>query len=307
MPCKPCSTPGSDLVYPTYCMTLKGKDKSFLRKSLDSRFRIYHHCMANPIRPAPPLLADYPPLLPNYPPAHMLWAVHPVDTRCREARRGGIHQDAIVGPCPLANVREPTKPCLGNAPSLKPTPNCRGRVCYADTSATNTSLVAGSGANPVNNLSALVRQIHTPTCNICRRRELHNYPDGRDTCICAQRVLGWKCHACLHDAYDQTTQLAYDYRTALRYVRRTNRGGNQNRGGLVITDSTDPRQLRPRCRCGRSRGAQDLNRRNEVLFCFGCRGTISSGSVDGNDIGAPLPENPDDWPCLDKLNNHEAV
>ena len=263
--------------------------------------------MANPIRPAPPLLADYPPLLPNYPPAHLLWAVHPVNTRCRETRRGGILQNAIVGPCPVVNTREPTKPCLGNAPSLQPTPNCRGRVCHADTSATNASLVAAGGANPLNDLTALVRQMHTPTCNICRKRELHHYPNGRDTCICAQRVLGWKCHACLHDAYDQTVLLADNYQTALRYARRTNRGGFQTPNGLVVTDSTQPRQPQPRCRCGRSRNNQDFNRRNEVLFCYGCRGTINSGHVHGTNIGPPLPENPEHWPCLDGLNNYEAV
>lgn len=247
--------------------------------------------MANPIPPPPPLLADYPPLLPNYPPAHMLWAAHPVATRCRETRRGGPHQNAIVGPCPVANVREPTKPCLGNAPFLQPTANCRRRVCHADTSATNTCLITGGGPNPVNDLSALMNQIRTPTCNMCRRRELHNHPDGRDTCICSRRILGWKCHACLHDAYDQTVQLADEYRMALRYARRTNGRGARNPAGLCITNSTHPRADPPRCRCGRTRASLNLARRMDVMFCFGCGGTINTGYVAGVRIGNPLDEN----------------
>ena len=250
-----------------------------------------------------------PRVLNSFPPPHL---PGPNSTLCQQVARGGAGANAI--PPPANHAQSETKLCPGN-PLLprKFAPGHIGMVCLSCTIATDVSMNAPGGAvAPHHDLAALYAQLHrNSVCNNCRKRELLFHPGGRDTCICLERIRGWKCHACLHDAYDQTYQLSQTYELALRNSRHTINRGFQTPPGLCITRARAHPPPEARCRCGNTRKPAD-RRRLEVKFCTGCRGTINRPPMRPGCLApprghAPYTAPPEHWPCLDELHGLEDL
>ncbi|KAL9108985.1 MAG: hypothetical protein Q9187_008223 [Circinaria calcarea] len=234
----------------------------------------------------------------------------PNSTLCQQVVRGGAGVNAV--PPPANHAQSETKCCPGN-PLLprKFAPGHIAMVCFDCTVATEAAMNAPGGVvPPYNDLTALYRQLHRHSvCNNCRKRELLFHPGGRDTCICLERVRGWKCHACLHDAYDQTYQLSQAYEMALLNARRTRNAGHRTPAGLCITRLRHLPLIDARCRCGSPRTPTDIMR-DHVKFCLGCRGTISRPVPRPGSLAPPRGHNPftappEHWPCLDEPNGYE--
>ena len=241
----------------------------------------------------------------------------PSNRPCREQHRGPAPAaNAPPTPCPHGRPIQ-TRRCRGNEPFFDRSPNhVEGPICHKCTLATiqwieNRPLPAGA-TNPLNAINTPFRNFYydmwLPTCGECRRRELHWFYRGKNTCICSSRIRGWKCHACLHHAHQRTIESSQHYRGVLLLGRREDR----QRHGRFITRRS--RRNAPvddanvYCRCGNIRSVDD-RRDFTVLFCLGCRGTIVNTFLN---YQPPLRARdkascpPDYWPVYDE-NTQETI
>lgn len=111
-----------------------------------------------------------------------------------------------------------------------------------------------------------------PTCTSHRAQFSCLYPDGRNTCTCANLIDRWQCRSCLERSI-HTLQNHFRVRVEPRYMGRADRHVVRRKG--YHRDWQGVRQMlieRHRCsyRCGNQRDAENT----QVLDCRACGGVI---------------------------------